>query len=97
MSSTNAKTACRKFASLIFATAQSRRITFPEPAYAAYAYINRDYDTTEFRYGYQSLVTPPSVFDYDMEKGKSTLLKQKEVPGGYDPRISGRADLRRRA
>jgi oligopeptidase B len=62
----------------------SKRIEFPEPAYAAYAYVNRVYDTTEFRYGYQSPITPPSVFSYDMEKGTSTLLKQKEVPGGYD-------------
>jgi oligopeptidase B len=41
------------------------------------------YDTTELRYGYQSPMTPPSVFSYDMEKGTSTLLKQKEVPN-YD-------------
>ena len=52
----------------------------------SYPYINRVYDTTEFRYGYQSPITPPSVFSYDMEKGTSTLLKQKEVPGGYDPK-----------
>ena len=63
---------------------QSRRIEFPEPAYAAYPYVNRVYDTTEFRYGYQSAITPASVFAYDMEKGTSTLLKQTEVPGGYD-------------
>jgi oligopeptidase B len=65
-------------------TGQSRRIEFPEPAYAAYSYINRVYDTTQFRYGYQSAITPASVFAYDMEKATSTLLKQKEVPGGYD-------------
>jgi oligopeptidase B len=65
---------------------QSKRISFPEQAYASYPYINRVYDTTEFRYGYQSPITPPSVFSYDMEKGTSTLLKQKEVPGGYDPK-----------
>jgi oligopeptidase B len=62
----------------------SRRITFPEPAYASYPYINHVYDTTDFRYGYQSPITPPSVFSYDMETGTSILLKQKEVPGGYD-------------
>jgi oligopeptidase B len=65
---------------------QSKRIAFPEPAYAAYSYVNRVYDTTDFRYGYQSPITPPSVFSYDMEKGTSTLLKEKEVPGGYDPK-----------
>jgi len=63
---------------------QSQRIAFPEPAYAAYSYINHVYDTTDFRYGYQSPITPASVFSYDMEMGTSTLLKQKEVPGGYD-------------
>ncbi len=63
---------------------QSKRIEFPEPAYAAYAYTNRVYDTAEFRYGYQSPITPASVYAYDMEKGTSTLLKQREVPGGYD-------------
>ena len=62
----------------------SRRLSFPEPAYAVYSYTNRVYDTTEFRYGYQSPITPPSVFSYDMESGASQLLKQKEVPGGYD-------------
>ncbi len=65
---------------------KSKRIEFPEPAYAAYSYVNRVYDTTEFRYGYQSPITPASVFAYDMDKGTSTLLKQKEVPGGYDPK-----------
>ena len=63
---------------------QSKRIEFPEPAYGTYPYVNRVYDTAEFRYGYQSPITPASVFAYDMEKGTSTLLKQKEVPGGYD-------------
>ena len=63
---------------------ESRRIEFPEPAYASYGYVNREYDTSKFRYGYQSFITPRSVFDYDMASGKSTLLKQKEVPGGYD-------------
>ena len=63
---------------------QSKRIDFPEPAYAASSYVNHVYDTTEFRYAYQSPITPPSIFSYDMEKGTSTLLKRKEVPGGYD-------------
>jgi oligopeptidase B len=62
---------------------KSRRIEFPEPAYASYPYANREYDTSKFRYGYQSFITPRSVFEYDMTTGKSTLLKQKEVPG-YD-------------
>ena len=47
--------------------------------------MNREYKTNKLRYAYQSLVTPASVFDYDVEKHTSTLLKQTEVPGGYDP------------
>ena len=66
------------------ASGKSRRIEFPEPAYSSYPYANREYDTSKFRYGYQSFITPRSVFEYDMITGKSTLLKQKEVPGGYD-------------
>jgi oligopeptidase B len=65
-------------------TGKSRRIEFPEPAYVTYAYINREYDTTKFRYGYQSFITPQSVFEDDLPSGTTTLLKQKEVPGGYD-------------
>jgi oligopeptidase B len=60
---------------------ESRRIEFPEPAYASYPYVNHEYNTTKFRYGYQSFITPRSVFEYDMATGASTLLKQKEVPG----------------
>jgi oligopeptidase B len=62
----------------------SSRLSFPEPAYDVSRYLNRVYDTTEFRYAYQSPITSQSVFSYDMETGASQLLKQKEVPGGYD-------------
>ena len=68
-----------------FATSNCRRIEFPEPAYVTFPYANREFDTSKFRYGYQSFITPQSVFEYDMASGASTLLKQREVPGGYDP------------
>ncbi len=61
------------------------RIEFPEPAYSVTPEQNRVYDTKEYRYRYQSFITSPSVFDYDMEKRTSKLLKQTEVLGGYDP------------
>jgi oligopeptidase B len=59
-------------------------IAFPEPAYSAHPHVNRIWETSTFRYGYQSLVTPNSVYEYDPENGASTLLKQQEVPGGFD-------------
>ena len=59
-------------------------IAFPEPAYSAHPHINRIFETTTFRYAYQSLVTPSSVYEYDVATGASTLLKQLEIPGGFD-------------
>ncbi len=59
-------------------------IAFPEPAYSAHPHINRIFDTSTFRYAYQSLVSPSSVYEYDPENGRSTLLKQVEIPGGFD-------------
>ena len=64
-------------------------IAFPEPAYSASPGINRIWETTRFRYGYQSLVTPGSVFEYDLESRDSTLIKQQEVPGGFDRTLYG--------
>ena len=64
--------------------APAGEIAFPEPAYSAHPHINRIFDTTTFRYGYQSLVTPSSVYEYDVTAGSSTLLKQVEIPGGFD-------------
>jgi len=66
-------------------TGQWHRIEFPEPAYAAFPAQNREFDTAAFRFSYQSPITPPSVFDYDMDKRERKLLKQTEVLGGYDP------------
>jgi oligopeptidase B len=59
-------------------------IAFPEPAYSAHPHVNRIFDTATFRYSYQSLVTPSSVYEYDTATHSSTLLKQLEVPGGFD-------------
>lgn len=60
------------------------RIQFPEPVYSAGLNSNRVFNTSVLRYSYNSLVTPNSVFNYDMKTGKSSLLKQTEVPGGFD-------------
>ncbi len=67
-----------------FKTNQRHRVEFPEPVYSAGLSANREFKTTVLRYAYQSLVTPSSVFDYDMNTRKATLLKQTEVPGGFD-------------
>lgn len=59
-------------------------IQFNDPAYLVYTSVNRDYDTKLLRYGYTSMTTPSSVFDYNMETREQTLLKQQEVIGGYE-------------
>ena len=68
-----------------FARAAWNTIPFSEPVYAAFPGGTPDYDSTTYRYNYQSLIVPPSVFDYDTHVGNSILLKQQEVLGGYDP------------
>jgi oligopeptidase B len=73
------------FRVLSFTTGQSHRIELPEPVYAAFAAQNREFEAKMFRFRYQSLVTPESVFDYDMDKRERRLLKRTEVLGGYDP------------
>jgi oligopeptidase B len=67
-----------------FKSNKRHRIQFPEPVYAASLSQNREFNTTVLRYNYQSLVTPSSVFDYDLNTHKATLMKQTEVPGGFD-------------
>jgi oligopeptidase B len=62
----------------------TRDIEFPEPAYSASAGANPEFASTQFRYRYQSLVTPASTFDYDTETRASKLLKEQAVLGGYD-------------
>lgn len=63
---------------------EPQEIIFPEAAYRAAPDINHEFDTKSYRYNYQSLVTPASVYQYDVATEQSTLLKQMEVPGGFD-------------
>ncbi len=61
-------------------------LDFGEATYAANFGSNPEYNTTNLRYGYTSLTTPVSTFDYDMTTRVKTLKKQQEVLGGYDPK-----------
>lgn len=66
---------------------QAHYIDFPEPVYTAFPSTNPEFNTTTFRLGYQSFVTPSSIYDYDVKTRKRELLKQTEVLGGYDPKL----------
>jgi oligopeptidase B len=63
---------------------EKHTVEVPEPAYTLSSAANAEFDTDKYRYSYQSPITPNSTFDYDVKKQTSTLLKQQEVPGGYD-------------
>jgi len=62
----------------------AHHIEFPEPAYEVSSDHNPEFAVSTYRFRYQSFVTPPSVFDYDVASRRSSLLKQMEVLGGYD-------------
>ena len=61
-------------------------LDFGEPAYLAYISTNRELNTQVLRYGYTSMTTPNSIFDYDMVSRDTVLLKQDEVLGGFETR-----------
>lgn len=63
----------------------SHRVAMDEPVYSIYPGPNEQFSTDKFRFGYESLTTPDSVFDYDVSDQSRVLIKQVEVLGGYDP------------
>ncbi len=66
---------------LNFKSGESRLITLPEPAYDLSVAENPEFETSTLRFRYQSLITPNSTFDYDMDRHDRILVKQTEVPG----------------
>jgi oligopeptidase B len=72
--------------------ASSHYITFPEQAYGAFAAGNPEFDSELFRFSYSSLVTPSSVYDYNLRTRQRKLRKRQEIPSGYD---ASRYEVRR--
>ena len=66
-----------------FKTNKAHEISFPEPVYSAALNVNPEFNTATVRFGYQSLTTPFSIYDYDLNTRERKLLKQIEVLGGY--------------
>ncbi len=62
----------------------SARIATPESVYTMGLSFNPEYDTSVIRYNYASMITPNSTFEFDLRSRKSTLVKQQEIPSGYD-------------
>ena len=59
-------------------------IDFGEATFTARISVNEEFNTNILRYSYTSMITPRSIYDYNMDSGKLTLMKQDEVVGGYD-------------
>ncbi len=57
-------------------------LPFKSETYSAYTTTNIDFDTPLLRYSYQSMLTPPSVIEFNMETKQSNVLKEQEVQGG---------------
>jgi oligopeptidase B len=66
-------------------TGKKHYLDFGEQAYTTYPSINLDFDTELLRYGYTSMATPSSTYDYNMRTRERKLLKQQEVVGGHNP------------
>ncbi len=58
-------------------------IAFPEASYSTGLSNNPEYDVSKLRLAYESMVTPDSVYDYDVASGELELLKSQEIPSGY--------------
>ena len=65
--------------------AEGHSLAFEDETYTAYVGTNPEFDTNLLRFVYNSLVSPSSVYDYDMVTRQKTLLKQQEVVGGHEP------------
>lgn len=63
----------------------SKRIAFPEASYVAGLGDNPEYRMDKLRIGYNSMVTPGTVYDYDVASGALETLKVQIIPSGYDP------------
>ena len=60
-------------------------VAFPEASYSAGVGVNAEPTVTRLRLEYESMVTPDTVFDYDLATRELVTRKVQEVPSGYDP------------
>lgn len=65
-------------------TREAHLVELPEQLMTLAPAENPDFESHVLRFEYSSLLTPPTVYDYDMELRRLSLLKRREVPG-YDP------------
>lgn len=67
-----------------FADGKSYRVEWPEPVYTAGQGQNPEFDLEKVHLSYTSMVTPASVYEFDLKTKERKLLKRQEIPAGYD-------------
>ncbi len=66
------------------ANGETHALDFGEAAFQAIPGDNYEYDSNAYRYKFESMTTPDSVYDYDMVTRERTLVKEQEIPGGFN-------------
>jgi oligopeptidase B len=69
---------------IVWPDTSDRLLTFDETVYSVGMHANPEYTTSALRFGYESMLTPSSVYEEDVLSGERALLKQKPVLGGVD-------------
>ena len=72
---------------LIDRDGESSSIEFPESVYSVGIGANEEFEARTLRLGYESMVTPDTVFDYDLDTAKLRTRKVQEIPSGYDASV----------
>lgn len=67
-----------------YAGGPGKRIAFPEASYVASLGDNPEYAMDVLRLGYESMVTPGTVYDYHVATGELEVRKVQVIPSGYD-------------
>ncbi|GGD60317.1 prolyl oligopeptidase family serine peptidase [Erythrobacter arachoides] len=67
--------------------ARIETIEFPEASFTAGLGSNAEWATDTLRLGYQSMITPDTVYDYDVASRRLTVRKVQEIPSGFDPSL----------
>ena len=77
----------RRIRVMAAASGDVHEVAQSESVYTVAPDANLEFDSDVLRFSYQSMITPRTVFDYDMRTRERVLLKQQPVLGGYDPSL----------
>jgi len=63
---------------------ESHIIEFPELLFTADLGVNPEFEQAFIRLSYESMITPSTVFDYDLNNSELCTRKVQKIPSGYD-------------